>query len=67
MKTKKSWWNSVRSIIAFIVVISVCVFVSAFTYLGKIEGKDGLQVLEGLAVIVIAFYFSLKKRPDPEK
>ena len=60
----KHIWNSVRATVAIIVVVALCLFIGAFTYLGKIEGAKGLQVLETIGVIVITFYFYRSRNGD---
>ncbi len=49
------WWQSVRSIIAFLVVVTYC-FGFAF---GMVEGGRFTEVV----IVIIAFYF-YKNRPE---
>jgi len=61
----KSLWNSIRSAVTVMLVTTLCVFIIGFVYLGKVEGKEGLRVLETIVLIVLAYYFS-RKRPNGE-
>jgi len=56
-----SWFDSIRSIIALILVVAVCaaVFVPK-EYVNDTE----LQVLKDLAMLAVTFYFALKSRPE---
>jgi hypothetical protein len=47
------WWQSVRSIVAFLIVATFCIMAGC----GKVEGKDFMAVV----MLVITFYF-LKDR-----
>ena len=65
----KQVWYSIRATVAVIIIVALCLFVGIFTYLGKIEGDAALKVLETLAIIIVTFYFALKRRdttPPPD-
>jgi len=62
----KSVWNSIRSTVTVILVITLCVFIVGFVYMGKLEGKEGLRVLETVGLIVLSYYFA-KSRTTNDK
>jgi len=53
------WWDSIRAIIALILVSTVCVSVFLPE---KWVGKEELAILKDLAMVTITFYYVLKKR-----
>jgi len=62
----RSIWNSIRSTVTVIIIITVCAFVMVFTYLGTLEAKEGLRVLEVFGLTTLAYYFS-KSRTNSDK
>ena len=62
----RSIWNSIRSTVTVIIIITVCAFVMVFTYLGTLEAKEGLRVLEVFGLTTLAYYFS-KPRTNGDK
>ena len=62
----KSIWMSIRSTVTVIIIITVCVFVMVFTYLGQLDADKALQVLEVFGLTTLAYYFS-KSRTNGDK
>jgi len=58
------WWDSIRAIIALILVSTVCVSVFLPE---KWVGKEELAILKDLAMMTITFYYVLKKRGNPNE
>ena len=56
------WFKSIRSIVTLIIVVTFCAFIAAGVYIGKLEGQEGLRALEVVTLLVLGYYFSMKKR-----
>ena len=60
----KSIWMSIRSTVTVIIIITVCAFVMVFTYMGTLEAKEGLRVLEVFGLTTLAYYFARNRNGD---
>jgi len=65
-KKMMTWFKSIRSIVTLIIVLTFCGFIGVYVYIGKLEGQEGLRALEVVTLLVLGYYFSMKKRNGDE-
>ena len=63
----KSIWFSIRATVTIVLVVTFCLFLMVFVYLGKIDGEKALPILQSVVVLALSYYFALKHRPNGEE
>ena len=63
----KAIWNSIRSAVTLIIVLTLCVFLLWFTRIGLLDAKEALRVIELLGMLVLGYYFMKKRNGEEPK
>jgi len=58
---KPKWWDSIRAIIALMLVTTLCI--SVF-FSSEHVNTEEIRVIKDLATLAVTFYFVLKKRKE---